>query len=72
MRNSQVRKNIELVISFITPSFSDSINIRALRTVFRVDHLSADQRAIQKKDEHRFSVFFKEQIHEEELTGQSK
>ena len=72
MRNTQVRKNIELIISFITPSFSVLINIRVLRTVFRVAHLSADQRAIQKKDEHRFSVFYKGQIHEEELTGQSK
>ena len=72
MRNTQVRKNIELIVSFITPSFSVSINIRVLRTVFRVAHLSPDQRAIEKKDEHRFSVFYKGQIHEEELTGQSK
>nr|XP_058953780.1 uncharacterized protein LOC131781155 [Pocillopora verrucosa] len=26
----------------------------------------SDQRAIQKKDEHRFSIFFKEQLHKEE------
>ena len=37
-----------------------------LRTEFRVARLSADQRAIQKKDEHRFSIFFKEQSHKEE------
>ena len=37
-----------------------------LRTEFRVARLSADQRAIQKKDEHRFSIFFKEQLHKEE------
>ncbi|CAH3164073.1 unnamed protein product [Pocillopora meandrina] len=32
----------------------------------------SDQRAFQKKDEHRFSIFYKEQLHKEELTGQSK
>ena len=37
-----------------------------LRTEFRVARLSADQRAIQKKDEHHFSIFFKEQLHKEE------
>ncbi|RMX53207.1 hypothetical protein pdam_00024389 [Pocillopora damicornis] len=42
------------------------------RNVFRVARLSADQRAFQKKDEHRFSIFYKEQLHKEELTGQSK
>ena len=66
MRNTQVRKNIELIINFISSSFSVSINIRVLRTIFRVARLSADQRAIQKKDEHRFSIFFKEQLHKEE------
>ena len=50
MRNTQVRKNIELIINFISSSFSVSINIRVLRTIFRVARLSADQRAIQKKD----------------------
>ena len=72
MRNTQVRKNIELIINFISSSFSVSINIRVLRTIFRVARLSADQRAIQKKDEHRFSIFYKEQLYKEELTGQSK
>ena len=37
-----------------------------LRTECRVARLSADQRAIQTKDEHRFSIFFKEQLHKEE------
>ena len=60
MRNTQVRKNIELIINFISSSFSVSINIRVLRTIFRVARLSADQRAIQKKDEHRFSIFYKD------------
>ena len=59
MRNTQVRKNIELIINFISSSFSVSINIRVLRTIFRVARLSADQRAIQKKDEHRFSILYK-------------
>ena len=72
MRNTQVRKNIELIINFISSSFSVSINIRVLRTIFRVARLSADQRAIQKKDEHRFSIFYKRQLHNEEPTGQSK
>ena len=72
MRNTQVRKNIELIINFISSSFSVSINIRVLRTIFRVARLSADQRAIQKKDEHRFSIFYKGQLHKEEPTGQSK
>ena len=40
--------------------------MRVLRTIFRVACRSADQRAIQKKDEHRFSIFFKEQPHKEE------
>ena len=71
MRNTQVRKNIELIINFISSSFSVSINIRVLRTIFRVARLSADQRAIQKKDEYRFSIFYKGQLHKEELTGQS-
>ena len=72
MRNTQVRKNIELIINFISSSFSVSINIRVLRTIFRVARLSADQRAIQKKDEHRFSIFYKGQLLKEEPTGQSK
>ena len=72
MRNTQVRKNIELIINFISSSFSVSINIRVLRTIFRVARLSADQRAIQKKDEHRFSILYKKQLRKEELTCQSK
>ena len=43
-----------------------------LRTIFHVARLSADQRAIQKKDECCFSIFYKKQLHKEELTGQSK
>ena len=43
-----------------------------LRTIFHVAPLSADQRGIQKKDEHRFSIFHKEQLQNEELKGQSK
>ena len=66
VRNTQVRKKIELIINFISSSFRVSINMRVLRTIFRVARLSADQRAIQKKDEHRFSIFFKEQPHKEE------
>ena len=46
--------------------------MRVLRTIFRVACRSADQRAIQKKDEHRFSIFYKRQLHNEEPTGQSK
>ena len=63
-----------LLINSISSIFSVSINIRVLvlRTVFRVARLSADQRAFQKKDEYRFSIFYKEQLHKEELTGQSK
>ena len=74
MRNTQVRKINKLIVNSISSSFSVSIDIRVLvlRTVFRFARLSADQRAIQKKDEHRFSVFYKGQIHEEEFTGQSK
>ena len=52
--------------------FSVSINIRGLRTIFHVSHLSADQRAIQKKDEHRFSILYKRQLRKEQLTCQSK
>ena len=74
MRNTQVRKNIEPVINSISSVFSVSINIRVLvlRTIFHVVRISADQRAIQKKDECCFSIFYKEQLHKEELTGQSK
>ena len=74
MRNTQVRKKIKLIFNSISSSFSVSIDIRVLvlRTVFRVPRLSADQRAFHKKDEHRFSIFYKEQLYKEELTGQSK
>ena len=48
------------------------IRVLVLRTVFRVVRLSADQRASQKKEEYRFSTFYKEKLHKEELTGQSK
>ena len=74
MRNTQVRKKIKLIFNSISSSFSVSIDIRVLvlRTVFRVARLSADQRAIQKKDEHRFSILYKKQLCKEELTCQSK
>ena len=74
MRNNQVRKNIKPIINSISSVFSVSINIRVLvlRTIFHVVRISADQRAIQKKDECCFSIFYKEQLHKEELTGQSK
>ena len=74
MRNTQVRKNIKPIINSISSVFSVSIDIRVLvlRTIFHVVRLSADQRAIQKKDECCFSIFYKEQLHKEELTGQSK
>ena len=74
MRNTQVRKNIKPIINSISSIFSFSINIRVLvlRTIFHVARLSADQRAIQKKDECCFSIFYKKQLHKEELTGQSK
>ena len=74
MRNTQVRKNIKPIINSISSIFSVSINIRVLvlRTIFHVARLSADQRAIQKKDECCFSIFYKKQLHKEELTGQSK
>ena len=74
VRNTQVRKNIKLIINSISSSFSISIDIRVLvlRTVFHIACLSADQRAIQKKNEYRFSIFYKEQLFKEELTGQSK
>ena len=49
-----------------------NIRVLVLRTVFRVVRLSADQRASQKKEEYRFSIFYREQLHKEELTGQSK
>ena len=70
MRNTQVRKNIKLIINSISSSFCVKINIcGVLRTIFHVAPLSADQRGIQKKDEHRFSIFHKEQLQNEELTG---
>ena len=74
VRNTQVRKNIKLIINSISSSFSISIDIRVLvlRTVFLIAYLSADQRAIQKKNEYRFSIFYKEQLFKEELTGLSK
>ena len=74
MRNTQVRKNMKKFINSISSVFSVSIDIRllVLRTVFRVARLSADQRAFQKKDEYRFSILCKEQLHNDELTGQSK
>ena len=73
MRNTQVRKNMKKFINSIS-SFSVSIDIRllVLRTLFRVARLSADKRTFQKKDEYRFSILCKEQLHKEELTGQSK
>ena len=73
MRNTQVRKNIKPIINSISSIFSVSINFRVLvlRTIFHVARLSADQRAIQKKDECCFSIFYKKQLHKEELTGQS-
>ena len=58
MRNTQVRKYIKLIINSILSSFCVKINIRGvLRTIFHVAPLSTDQRGIQKKDEHRFSIF---------------
>ena len=42
-----------------------------LRTNIYVARLCADQRKIQKKDEHRFSIFNKGQHHKEVLTGQT-
>ena len=71
MRNTQVRKINKLIVNSISSSFSFSRGIRVLvlRTVFRVARLSADQRAFHKKDEHRFSIFYKEQLYKEELTG---
>ena len=70
MRNTQVRKNIKLIINSISSSFYVKINIcGVLRTIFHVAPLSVDQRGIQKKDEHRFSIFHKEQLQNEELTG---
>ena len=36
------------------------IRVLVLRTVFRVVRLSADQRASQKKEEYRFSIFYRE------------
>ena len=53
MRNTQVRKNIKPIINTISSIFNVSINILVLvlRTIFHVARLSADQRAIQKKNE---------------------
>ena len=42
-----------------------------LRTNIYVARLCADQRKIEKKDEHRFSIFNKGQRHKEVLTGQT-
>ena len=42
-----------------------------LRTNIYVARLYADQRKIQKKDEHRFSIFNKGQRQKEVLTGQT-
>ena len=41
-----------------------------LRTIFHVARLSADQRGIQKKDEHRFCIFDIGQLQRGELTCQ--
>ena len=61
MRNTQVRKNIKLIINSISSSSYVKINIRGvLRTIFHVAPLPIDQRGIQKKDEHRFFIFHKE------------
>ena len=49
-----------------------NIRVLVLRTVFRVVRLSADQRASQKKEEYGFFIFYREQLHKEELTGQSE
>ena len=38
------------------------IRVLVLRTVFRVVRLSADQRASQKKEEYRFSIFYREKL----------
>ena len=75
MRNTQVRKKIKLIVNSISSSFSASIDIRVLllRTILYVACLSADQRAIQKKNEYRFSIFYKEQLcKEEHLTRSSQ
>ena len=42
-----------------------------LRTNIYVARLCGDQRKIQKKDEHPFSIFNKGQHHKEVLTGQT-
>ena len=55
----------------ISSSCSLSINVCVLRTNIYVARLCADQRKIQKKDEHRFSIFNKGQHHKEVLTGQT-
>ena len=69
MRNTQVRKTSNWLLTF---SISIDIRVLVLRTVFHIACLSADQRAIQKKNEYRFSIFYKEQLFKEELTDQSK
>ena len=70
-KHSGKRKNC-LYTNCISSSCSVSINTWVLRTIFHVAHLSADQRTIQKKDEHRFSIFDRGHLHKEELTGQTK
>ena len=45
------------------------IRVLVLRTVFRVVRLSADQRASQKKEEYRFSIFYREKFHKEVRLG---
>ena len=66
------KKNVKLIINTISSTFRVSINIRVLRAIFRVPRLSADQREIQKKDEYRFSISYKEQLCKEELTRKCK
>ena len=66
------KKNVKLIINTISSTFRVSINIRVLRAIFRVPRLSADQREIQKKDEYRFSISYKEQLRKEELTRECK
>ena len=66
------KKNVKLIINTISSTFRVSINIRVLRAIFRVPRPSADQREIQKKDEYRFSISYKEQLRKEELTRECK
>ena len=72
MRNNQVRKKLScFYTNCISSSCSLSINVCVLRTDIYVARLCSDQRKIQKKDEHRFSIFNKGQRHKEVLTGQT-